>query len=326
MDQQIHEPFSGCEAVVAAGGAQAGGGLSSVPLPVHASSRSPPQLPSAPQTDSDPQSACSVSSSAGDSDDPDDPNIKVCFTASRADVPRFLREVGGVFEGVLPSAVDQGKVFMYKDMRPGEARRFGRAANEWLARNCERPALVAERTATATPHSVVLWRRPHQPDEFKRPRPLPSCWTARFVRRAAPYVQAARLQPALLAAKRSSRSDPAFELQLYATTAHGLIQIVALADEHGLGTRGRAEPAVSIALRLVDGLTWAPACAAVQSQLAEMLGATHQQQVSGGAVWRVAAAKAEAVVKALSRPQIRDLLADQRIELPDLARAARGPV
>lgn len=220
-----------------------------------------------------------------------------------------------------------GKLFLLVRMAEGEAREFAASANEWLAVNAKRPALVAERLQRTPEHAIVLWRQAGGPaTTLARPRPLPGCWTARFVRRAAPYLLEARLQPALGVATRRSAAEPAVELLVSASTPHGLLQLAALAAEHGLGVRGRCTHAATVALHAEDALGFADACAAVEAVLQDLLGDTHRRQTPGGAEWRLDASMVPRVNRGLSTPEVRRAMAGQRLVLPDADRAARGPV
>ena len=163
-------------------------------------------------------SAAGAAEGADDSDE-DDHQVHVALVASAADLARFRAEFPSPFDDVLPTVESVGKKLLFAQMPSGVAE-----ANEWLARNAKRAALVAVRLDHTPRHAVVLTRPPDPArDSPNRHRPLPSCWTARFVRAAAPYFLEARLQPAQGVALRTRADEPAVELLVAASTDHGLL-------------------------------------------------------------------------------------------------------
>lgn len=234
----------------------------------------------------------------------------------------FIAAAGPCLRASRPVAEEQGKQYYVVPLRPRAARAFVVGANSWLAANARWPGLAAERAIGDMEHFVHLSRRPGKPDRRPR-RQLPACWPARFVLHARRFLCAARLQPAPTA---GHGSEPAIELWAACSTANGLLQIATLARDCGLQVRGRAVRAADITVRLTDALSFAAAVDAVHRAVEDIVGPALCSRADGAAHWRVPATHAEAVVAALHAPDAQRLIRDQRVELPDLQRAARGPV
>lgn len=207
-------------------------------------------------------------------------------------------------------------------LRPNAARAFVHRANLWLASNARRPGLAAERFTGHMEHFITLTRRPGQADG--RPRcPLPACWPARFALLARRFLCAARLQPA---GKAGQAREPAVELWAACTTAHGLLQLATLARDCGLQVQGRCAFAASLCVRLTDAPTFEATVQAVHIAIEDIAGPAHCTRADGAAHWRFPATDAEAIDTALRAPDMWRRLQHQRAELPDLRKAARGPV